>query len=181
MLRRATIDLTGLPPTPEERAGYVRAHEADAEAAWDALIDRLLATPAYGEAWGRHWLDQVRYAETNGYERDATKTNIWRYRDWVIRAHNSDMPYDRFLTEQLADEFLQSVAIRIGADQPRSDFRAEYGSCHHAKVMLDGGEIKTSEMIEFHPVAIGQNGAEIGSTIVTVGTEAHKMLVALPV
>jgi len=109
LLRRATYDLTGLPPTPEERRVFLVAYEADADAAWAGLIDRLLASPAYAEHWARHWLDQVRYAETNGYERDATKTNIWRYRDWVIRALHEDMPYDRFLTEQLAgDELLAS-------------------------------------------------------------------------
>ncbi|MFG0305660.1 MAG: PSD1 and planctomycete cytochrome C domain-containing protein [Phycisphaerales bacterium JB040] len=119
LLRRATYDLTGLPPTPEERREFLAAYGADADAAWAGLIDRLLASPAYAEHWARHWLDQVRYAETNGYERDATKTNIWRYRDWVIRALHEDMPYDRFLIEQLAgDELLASGGGRApGVDE----------------------------------------------------------------
>ncbi|MCA9299694.1 MAG: DUF1549 domain-containing protein, partial [Phycisphaerales bacterium] len=106
LIRRATFDLTGLPPTPDEVDRFLHAYESDPDGAWSALVDRLLDDPAYGEHWARHWLDQVRYAETNGYERDGTKTNIWRYRDWVIRALNDDMPYDRFLIEQLAGDEL---------------------------------------------------------------------------
>jgi hypothetical protein len=107
LLRRASFDLTGLPPTVAERARFLADVDARGfEPAWTDLVERLLASPHYGEHWARKWLDLVRYAETNGYERDATKTNAWRYRDWVIRALNADMPYDRFLLEQLAgDEF----------------------------------------------------------------------------
>ena len=72
--------------------------------AYERLVDRLLASPRYGEAWGRHWLDLVRYAETNGYERDSAKPFAWRYRDYVIDAFNRDKPYDRFLHEQLAGD-----------------------------------------------------------------------------
>ncbi|AMV39727.1 PSD1 and planctomycete cytochrome C domain-containing protein [Planctomyces sp. SH-PL62] len=101
LIRRATFDLTGLPPTPAE----IEAFEADpATDAFERLVDRLLASPQYGEAWGRHWLDLVRYAETNGYERDAAKPFIWRYRDYVVDAFNHDKPYDRFLLEQLAGD-----------------------------------------------------------------------------
>ncbi|MEC8114618.1 MAG: DUF1549 domain-containing protein, partial [Planctomycetota bacterium] len=80
LLRRASFDLLGLPPTPEEIDGFVSAWRQDPSAAWSAEIDRLLDSPAYGEHWARFWLDQVRFAETNGYERDSTKPNIWRYR-----------------------------------------------------------------------------------------------------
>ncbi|MDG3003926.1 PSD1 and planctomycete cytochrome C domain-containing protein [Paludisphaera mucosa] len=101
LIRRATYDLTGLPPTPAE----VEAFEADAGSdAFERLVDRLLASPQYGEAWGRHWLDLVRYAETNGYERDAAKPFIWRYRDYVVDAFNRDKPFDRFMLEQLAGD-----------------------------------------------------------------------------
>src|SRR6185437_9916683 len=94
-------DLTGLPPTPEE----VEAFAADdSPGAYEALIDRLLASPRYGEKWGRHWLDLVRFAETNSYERDSPKPSAWRYRDYVIRAFNSDKPYDRFVREHLAGD-----------------------------------------------------------------------------
>ena len=99
LIRRATFDLTGLPPTPAE----VDAFLADADPqAWEHVIERLLASPHYGERWGRHWLDLVRYADTNGFERDGDKPGTWRYRDWVIGAMNQDKPYDRFITEQLA-------------------------------------------------------------------------------
>lgn len=109
LLRRATYDLTGLPPTPDEISQFEEAFSQKPDEAWSALIERLLASPSYGEHWARFWLDQVRYAQTNGYERDSTKPNIWRYRDWVIRAFNEDMPYDEFLTQQLAgDELLQA-------------------------------------------------------------------------
>jgi hypothetical protein len=103
LIRRASYDLTGLPPTPEE----VEAFVADpAPGAYEALVDRLLDSPHYGEKWGRHWLDLVRFAETNSYERDNPKPNPWRYRDYVIRAFNDDKPYDHFLREQLAGDEL---------------------------------------------------------------------------
>ena len=103
LIRRATFDLTGLPPTPAE----VDAFLADADPqAWEHVIERLLASPHYGERWGRHWLDLVRYADTNGFERDGDKPGTWRYRDWVIGAMNQDKPYDRFITEQLAGDEL---------------------------------------------------------------------------
>ncbi|MEM7261403.1 MAG: PSD1 and planctomycete cytochrome C domain-containing protein [Planctomycetota bacterium] len=108
LIRRATYDLTGLPPTPEEVAEYVEDTSGDK---WERLIDRLLASPHYGEKWGRHWLDLVRYAETNGYERDSTKLNMWRYRDYVIRAFNQDKPYDRFILEQIAGDELPDATV----------------------------------------------------------------------
>jgi len=107
LLRRASFDLTGLPPTPEELEAFLQdIEEFGFGEAWHELVERLLASPHYGERWGRHWLDLVRYAETNGYERDGTKKNIWRYRDWVIRSLNADKPYDRFVLEQLAGDEL---------------------------------------------------------------------------
>lgn len=104
LIRRATFDLLGLPPTPEEVAAFESDESPDAYA---RLIDRLLARPEYGERWGRHWLDLVRYAQTNGYERDDDKPHAWRYRDYVIRAFNEDKPYDRFVLEQLAGDELE--------------------------------------------------------------------------
>ena len=104
LVRRAWFDLVGLPPPLEE----VEAFERDpSDAAWQALVDRLLAMPAYGERWGRHWLDVVRFAQTNGYERDGEKPFAWRYRDWVIAAFNADRPYDRFVREQVAGDLLE--------------------------------------------------------------------------
>ena len=103
LIRRVTYDLTGLPPTPEAVEAFV--HDPSAQA-WENLVDRLLESPHYGEKWGRHWLDLVRFAETNSYETDEAKPNAWRYRDYVIRAFNSDKPYDRFIREQLAGDEL---------------------------------------------------------------------------
>lgn len=98
-------DLLGLPPTPAEVDAFVSDQSPDA---WSKLIDRLLASPQYGERWGRHWLD-LRYAETHGYERDSAKPFAWRYRDYVIKSFNDDKPYDRFLKEQIAGDELDTV------------------------------------------------------------------------
>ena len=106
LLRRAYYDLTGLPPTPED----VEAFRKDtANDAYDKVIDKLLRSPHYGERWGRHWLDLVRYAESNSYERDGSKPFVWRYRDYVIRSLNDDKPYDQFVLEQLAGDELREV------------------------------------------------------------------------
>jgi hypothetical protein len=115
LARRAYVDLWGLPPTAEQIEAFVTDTRPDA---WPRLIDTLLASPRYGQRWARHWLDVVRFAETCGYERDQLKPNFWRYRDWVVDALNSDMPYDRFLTEQLAGDELpdasESTVIATG-------------------------------------------------------------------
>lgn len=103
LVRRAYFDLWGLPPEPEAVASFERD---PSDKAWQALVDHLLASPHYGQRWGRYWLDWVRYAETNGYERDGLKPNAWRFRDFVIRSFNQDKPYDRFLIEQLAGDQL---------------------------------------------------------------------------
>ena len=103
LIRRVTYDLTGLPPTPEAVEAFVNDPSAQA---WENLVDRLLESPHYGEKWGRHWLDLVRFAETNSYETDEVKPHAWRYRDYVIRAFNSDKPYDQFIREQLAGDEL---------------------------------------------------------------------------
>ncbi len=102
-LRRLYLDLTGLPPTPAEMDAFLADRSKNAVA---TQIDDLLARPGYGERWGRHWLDLVRFAESNGYERDGVKPSAWRYRDYVIRSFNADKPYDRFVLEQLAGDEL---------------------------------------------------------------------------
>jgi hypothetical protein len=104
LCRRLYLDLIGLPPTPDQVRAFVDDRSPDAVV---RVVDELLARPQYGERWARHWLDLVRYAETNGYERDGAKPNAWRYRDYVINALNQDKPYDRFLLEQLAGDELE--------------------------------------------------------------------------
>ncbi|MGH7201689.1 MAG: DUF1549 domain-containing protein, partial [Planctomycetaceae bacterium] len=134
LLRRAYYDLTGLPPTPEEVDAFLAD---DSPTAFEKVIDRLLASRRYGERWARHWLDVVRFAETNSYERDSLKPHAWRYRDYVIRSFNDDKPYDQFIREQLAgdelpeptrDSLIATGYYRLGIwdDEPTDVLQAEY-------------------------------------------------------
>src|SRR5262245_31688242 len=107
LLRRVALDVRGLPPTLQEQEQLL--HDAPPDA-YERLVDRLLADPAYGERWSRHWLDLVRYADSNGYERDGPKPSVWRYRDYVISALNSDKPYNRFVLEQIAGDELPGAS-----------------------------------------------------------------------
>jgi hypothetical protein len=104
LLRRVSLDLTGLPPSPEELQQFLSDSRPDA---YERVVDRLLASPHYGERWGRHWLDIARYADSDGYTIDAPR-QIWMYRDWVIAALNRDMPFDQFTIEQLAGDLLSN-------------------------------------------------------------------------
>jgi len=103
LIRRATFDLTGLPPTPEEVAAFLADETPDA---FERVVDRLLASPRYGERWARHWLDVARYADSNGLDENVAHGNAWRYRDYVVDAFNRDKPYDRFVVEQIAGDLL---------------------------------------------------------------------------
>jgi mono/diheme cytochrome c family protein len=105
LIRRVSLDLTGLLPSPEELAAFVADQRPTA---YEALVDRLLASPHYGERWGRHWLDQARYADSNGYTIDSERP-MWPYRDWVIKALNDNMPFDQFTVEQLAGDLIPSA------------------------------------------------------------------------
>jgi mono/diheme cytochrome c family protein len=105
LLRRVTFDLIGLPPTPDEVEAFLADTSPDAFA---GVVDRLLASPAYGERWGRHWLDVGRYSDSNGLDENIAHGNAWRYRDYVVRAFNADKPYDHFLLEQIAGDLLPS-------------------------------------------------------------------------
>src|SRR5882672_4602378 len=110
LLRRACFDLHGLPPTPKQAAEFL---EDKSPNAWERLIDSLLVSPRYGEKWGRHWLDLVRYGDTSGFEQDPYTLEAWRYRDYVIKSFNDDKPYDRFAKEQIA-------ADELWADDPEA-------------------------------------------------------------
>jgi hypothetical protein len=104
LLRRVTFDLTGLPPTPAEQGAFLAD---DRPGAYERVVERLLASPHYGERWAQHWLDLVRYAESDGFKADDLRPDAHRYRDWVIRALNADLPYDRFVRQQLAGDELE--------------------------------------------------------------------------
>ena len=136
LLRRVTLDLTGLPPTPEE----VRAFLADAEpAAYERAVDRLLASPHYGERMALQWLDTARYADTNGYSIDGGR-HMWAWRDWVIDAYNRNLPYDRFVVEQLAGDLL-----------PDADERTRIASGFNRNHMIthEGGTIEEEYLVEY--------------------------------
>ncbi|MBY0506608.1 MAG: DUF1549 and DUF1553 domain-containing protein [Bryobacteraceae bacterium] len=126
LLRRATLDLTGLPPTPEETQAFLSDRSPEAFA---KVVDRLLASPRYGERWGRHWLDLARYADSEGFKADETRPNIWRYRDYVIQSFNEDKPYNRFVQEQLAgDEMFPGDAQALVATGFNRHFPDEYNA-----------------------------------------------------
>ncbi len=125
LVRRLYLDLVGLPPTPEEAEAFVKDNDP---AAYEKLVDRLLASPHYGERWARRWLDLARYADTNGYEKDRGRS-IWPYRDWVINALNSDMPFDQFTIEQIAGDMLPGATAsqRIATGFHRNTMLNEEG------------------------------------------------------
>ena len=113
LVRRAYFDLIGLPPTPEQVAAFEREPTQDA---WARLIDQLLASPQYGERWGRHWLDVARYADSGGFETDVYYRNAWRYRDYVVKSFNDDKPYDVFVQEQIAGDELWPDDITLNGN-----------------------------------------------------------------
>lgn len=121
LIQRATWDLLGLPATPGEIDAFEKAWGEDADQAWTSLIDRLLASPRYGERWGRHWLDVTRYADTGGMANDYERSNMWRYRDYVIRSFNEDKPYNEFVVEQLAGDELADESVRQRTDGKQKD------------------------------------------------------------
>ncbi len=131
LMRRVTLDLTGLSPTPQEVNRFLADSSPDA---YERLLNRLLASPAYGEHWARHWLDLARFAETDGFEHDKLRPQAWRYRDWVIDALNADVPYDEFVRLQIAGDELRpgdrdaAVATGFnlcGPDMPDINLKAE--------------------------------------------------------
>jgi mono/diheme cytochrome c family protein len=108
LLRRLSLDLTGLPPTPDEMAAFLADNRPDA---YERQVDRLLASPHYGERWARNWLDLAHYADSDGYEKDRSRPWAWRYRQWVIDALNRDVPFDEFTIEQLAGDLLPDATV----------------------------------------------------------------------
>lgn len=169
LVRRAFFDLVGLPPAPEEAHAWEAALQNDGTAinqvAWARLIDDLLARPEYGERWGRHWLDIVRFAQTNGYERDNEKKYAWRYRDYVVQAFNSDKPYDRFLVEQLAGDELPD------ADQ---DSRIATGFYRLGLWDDEPDDMQQAEFDDLDDIVVTSSAAFLGLTIGCARCHDHK-------
>jgi hypothetical protein len=131
LLRRLSLDLTGLPPTPEEADAFVADKSPDAYA---RVVERLLDSPHYGEKWARHWLDAARYADSNGFEKDRTRA-IWPWRDWVIQAVNADKPFDHFTIEQLAGDILADSE----PETQNSELRVATGFLRNSMINMEGG------------------------------------------
>ena len=136
LLRRASLDLTGLPPSAEQVAAFIADTAPDA---YERAVDALLASPHFGERWGRHWLDVARYADSNGYSVDAPRS-IWPYRDWVINAINRDLPFDQFVTEQLAGDLLPEATLeqRVATGFLRNTMINEEGGIDKEEFRLEG-------------------------------------------
>ena len=172
-VRRAYFYLWGLPPSPKEVATF----EANpTEAAWAELIDRLLASPHYGERWGRHWLDVVRYAESNGYERDGEKPHAWRYRDYVIAAFNDDKPYDQFVREQLAGDEL-AEANSAGASTASKEWCDAIVATGFYRLHVWDDEPDSTvaaEFDDFDDIIVTTSAAFLGLTIGCARCHDHK-------
>ncbi len=135
LIRRLMLDLIGLPPTPAEVHDFANDHRPDA---YERLVDKILASPHFGERWGRHWLDLARYADSNGYGIDAPRA-IWKYRDWVVAALNRDLPFDRFVIEQLAGDLLDGATVdqKIATGFHRNTMLNEEGGIDHEQFRVD--------------------------------------------
>jgi Protein of unknown function (DUF1553)/Protein of unknown function (DUF1549) len=172
LLRRLTNDLIGLPPTPEEIESFVKEYAVRPQAAYEEAVDRLLGSPHYGERWAQHWLDVVRYAESNGYEGDAERPHAWRYRDYVIRSLNEDKPFDRFVREQIAgDELAAGKEVRPNADLWIATGLHRCGPIHQVSGNIDPEEARNEVLTE---MVQGIGSAFLGLTINCARCHDHK-------
>ena len=164
LLRRVTFDLTGLPPTPEEVNAFLADKSPDA---YEKVVDRLLASPRYGERWAQHWMDVVRFGETNGFELDADREQAWRYRDYVINSLNADKPYDQFIVEQIAGDELdsESFEMRVATGFLRA------GPQHVVSGNLDKAELRQEWLTE---VMFGIGNGVMGLTVGCARCHDHK-------
>ncbi len=162
LLRRATLDMTGLPPTPEELQAFL---DDTSPEAWTRVVDRLLASPRYGERWARHWMDVARYADSDGFKADDTRPHVWRYRDYVIQSLNADKPYDRFVKEQIAGDemFPGNTEALVGVSFNRH-FPDEYNAAHI--------RLRRQEMLNDITDAVGY--AFLGVTVACARCHDHK-------
>jgi mono/diheme cytochrome c family protein len=141
LIRRATFDLLGLPPTPAEVEAFIKDPQPD-DQAFVAVIDRLLASPHYGEQWGRHWLDVVRYADSSGFANDFVRGNTWRYRDYVIRSFNADKPYDQFVREQLAGDEIAEVRRKSASVPDEGNNKTDATSVQDSELLVAAGFLR---------------------------------------
>jgi hypothetical protein len=164
LIRRVTYDLTGLPPSPEQISAFLADTRPDA---YERLVDRLLESSQYGERWAQHWLDLAHYADSNGFELDAERPDAWRYRDWVVRALNSDLPYDRFLALQIAGD-----EIRPG--DPDALIATGFGRCGPREVV--GGNIipEVKRQSELTEITTTVGSVFLGLTIGCARCHDHK-------
>ena len=164
LIRRVTFDLTGLPPTPEEINAFLNDKSPDA---YEKVVDRLLASPRYGERWAQHWLDVVRFGETNGFELDADREQAWRYRDYVVNSLNADKPYDQFIVEQIAGDELdsESFEMRVATGFLRA------GPQHVVSGNLDKAELRQEWLTE---VMFGIGNGVMGLTVGCARCHDHK-------
>lgn len=168
LLRRVTLDLTGLPPTPEEAAAFFADDKPNA---FEQLIDRLLASPHYGEHWAQHWLDVVRYAESNGYETDGERPHAWRYRDYVVRSFQSDKPFHEFIKEQIAGDLLAHGDARENAELLIAVGMHRCGPMHFVGGNVDAEEMRQEILTE---MVNGVGAAFLGLTVGCARCHDHK-------
>ena len=139
LIRRLSLDLIGLPPTIEEVDAFLDDQSGQA---YEKLVERLLASPHYGERWGRHWLDAARYADSDGYEKDKSR-QVWFYRDWVINALNRDLPYDQFIIEQIAGDLLPERDPGPGRrHRLPAQLDDQRGRGHRSRAVPHGGHVR---------------------------------------
>ncbi len=171
LLRRLSFDLTGLPPSPEEVDAFLKESASRPGLAYAAAVDRLLASPHFGERWAQHWLDVVRYAESNGYEADSERPHAYRYRDYVVRAFNEDLPYDRFLTEQLAGDLLAAKDGVPGSSALIATGMHRCGAVHQVGGNLDPAVLRQEMLTE---MVAGVSSAFLGLTMGCARCHDHK-------
>ncbi|HLJ92796.1 MAG TPA: DUF1549 and DUF1553 domain-containing protein [Gemmataceae bacterium] len=172
LLRRVTLDLTGLPPLPAECDEFIHDTRPDA---YERVVDRLLGSPHYGERWAQHWLDVVRYAESNGYEVDGQRPDAWRYRDYVIAAFNADLAYDRFVTEQLAGDLLPSRPTeQSGCSSPDRLIATGFNRCGPVHLVSGNTDPEINRQEVLTEMASGVAAAFLGLTVGCARCHDHK-------
>jgi hypothetical protein len=168
LIRRLALDLTGLPPAPADVDAFLKD---DAPDAYEKLVERLLASPHFGERWATHWLDVVRFAETNGYEADSARPHAWRYRDYVVKSFNDDKPYDRFVREQLAGDELAGAEAAAAPELLIATGMHRCGPVHRVTGNLDGDVIRQELLTE---MVNGVGATFLGLTFACCRCHDHK-------